>query len=415
MLFPFLHLSLLSVVRLSAFQHHQLISAERPLRLSLRACTSKMEPFQLDTMLFFPPELKICASVETNKGAAALARDTRRTTFLNASVQLWLRPVGSAQHCTVEYTGYQGEYRFAPDLGYYQPCQRSIALLIERLVEADERGGDRGNSSNEHMKQGRHRQNQWWPIDQQSDANSATAGNPNCPIRALPGTIRSLNACQLQAGHWYELAFRSAIHFEQLLPARRLYQQHWANHSSTFVFKPEREVWRNGSELSWLQRLLQLRVKMKNCEAVRYLIRLDEQWPAVPLPVTVFIDYQVRENAYVKHARHLGNGTLLDGWFTGTFPVWRTPDLRTHELCVRFAWPRSLNRHRICRVFMHGRSSLDCDPLSYYNLYTTVVAGDRAISLPPIPYRHFPTATSLPAITLPAVSLPAISLPPFPY
>jgi hypothetical protein len=74
---------------------------------------------------------------------------------------------------------------------------------------------------------------------------------------------------------------------------------------------------------------------MKSCEAVRYLIRLDEGWPSGQLPVTVFIDYQVRENAYVKHSRHLGNGTLLDGWFTGTFPVWRTPELRTHELCVQ--------------------------------------------------------------------------------
>ena len=74
---------------------------------------------------------------------------------------------------------------------------------------------------------------------------------------------------------------------------------------------------------------------MKTCEAVRYLLRLDEGWPTTQLPVTVFIDYQVRENAYVKHSRHLGNGTLLDGWFTGTFPVWRTPELRTHELCVQ--------------------------------------------------------------------------------
>uniref|UniRef100_A0A914HIT9 Uncharacterized protein n=1 Tax=Globodera rostochiensis TaxID=31243 RepID=A0A914HIT9_GLORO len=371
MLSPLLHLSLLSIARISAFQHQQLISAERPLRLSLRACTSQMQPFQLDTMLFFPPDLKFCASVESNKGAIALARDTRRSTYMNASVQLMLRPVGSSQRCTVEYTGYQGEYRFAPDLGYYQPCQRSIALLVEQLVEADKRSGQVGGNANNNNNSNNGKQKHQAPdLLLWRTTDNSSASNPNCPIRALPGTIRALNACQLQAGHWYELAFRSAIHFEQLLPARRLYQQHWANHSSTFVFKPEREVWRNGSELSWLQRLLQLRVKMKNCEAVRYLIKLDEQWPSVQLPVTVFIDYQVRENAYVKHARHLGNGTLLDGWFTGTFPVWRTPDLRTHELCVRFAWTRSLNRYRICRVFLHGRSSLDCDPLSYYNLYT---------------------------------------------
>jgi hypothetical protein len=43
--------------------------------------------------------------------------------------------------------------------------------------------------------------------------------------------------------------------------------------------------------------------RMKSCEAVRYLLKLDEGWPSSQLPVTVFIDYQVRENAYVKHVR----------------------------------------------------------------------------------------------------------------
>ncbi|CAK5078678.1 unnamed protein product [Meloidogyne enterolobii] len=304
----------------------------------LRACTSQLEPFQLDTMLFFPSDLKICASIESNKGINALSRDRARTTHLRPLVFLSIRP------------GYQGDYRFAPDLGYYQTCQRSISQHLDKLVEKEK--------------------------DILVDSKSPTSipllnsTTNNCPIHSLPGTIRELNACKLKDGQWYELSFRSAIQYEILITEKNIYQQMWVNHSTTFVFKPDREVWRNGTELYWLQRLLQLRVKMKNCEAVRYLLKLDESWSSGQLPVTVFIDYQVRENAYVKHSRHLGNGTLMDGWFTGTFPVWRTPELRTHELCVQFAWPRSLNQYRLCRTFLRGRSSLDCDPFSYYTQYS---------------------------------------------
>jgi hypothetical protein len=151
-----------------------------------------------------------------------------------------------------------GEYRFAPDLGYYLPCQKAIAQHLDELAEAEKDGPP---------KMGAGKSVLW---------NST---NPNCPLLALPGTIRvangivyfnfnhliplkELNACQLQEGQWYELVFRSAIQFEMLLPNQNIYQQLWANQSTTFVFKPEREVWRNGTELYWLQRLLQLRVKL---------------------------------------------------------------------------------------------------------------------------------------------------------
>ncbi|KAL3118293.1 hypothetical protein niasHT_005496 [Heterodera trifolii] len=43
------------------------------------------------------------------------------------------------------------------------------------------------------------------------------------------------------------------------------------------------------------------------------------------------------------------------------------------------------------------------------------ISGVGVNSLPPIPYRQFPTANSLPANSLPADSLPADSLPPIPY
>jgi hypothetical protein len=43
------------------------------------------------------------------------------------------------------------------------------------------------------------------------------------------------------------------------------------------------------------------------------LIRVDEAWP---LPITVFIDYRIKEGGYIKFLKHLGNGTL-DQWFSG--------------------------------------------------------------------------------------------------
>jgi hypothetical protein len=89
-----------------------------------------------------------------------------------------------------------------------------------------------------------------------------------------------------------------------------------------FLFKPDNFVERNGSELDWLQRLVDLQAKyllsngcnsylwnfrQKNCHKARYLIRVDEAWP---LPITVFIDYRIKENGYIKFLKHLGNGTL---------------------------------------------------------------------------------------------------------
>ena len=53
LLHPLLQVTLLSIAKLSAQQQPAQITPERPLRLALRACTSQMEPFQLDTMLVF--------------------------------------------------------------------------------------------------------------------------------------------------------------------------------------------------------------------------------------------------------------------------------------------------------------------------------------------------------------------------
>lgn len=70
-------------------------------------------------------------------------------------------------------------------------------------------------------------------------------------------------------------------------------------------------------------------LSLKNCERVRYLLSVDSDWP---LPVTVYVDYQVNEGHYVKYRKHVGNGTL-DRWFSGSFLINRSD--RRHEICVQ--------------------------------------------------------------------------------
>lgn len=68
----------------------------------------------------------------------------------------------------------------------------------------------------------------------------------------------------------------------------------------------------------------------KNCDNVRYFVKIDEDWP---LLIRINIQYQVRDNNYIKFLRNVGNGTL-EKWFSGVFPIWQTPN-RTHEICVQ--------------------------------------------------------------------------------
>lgn len=60
------------------------------------------------------------------------------------------------------------------------------------------------------------------------------------------------------------------------------------------------------------------------------MLNVDDDWP---LQMRVYINYQVRENAYVKYLRHIGNGTL-DKWFSGAFSMLPHRD-QTHEVCAQ--------------------------------------------------------------------------------
>ncbi|KAI6178737.1 hypothetical protein M3Y98_00534000 [Aphelenchoides besseyi] len=284
------------------------VGPERPLDFKIRSC-SLQQPISEDTMLFFPDNLKFCSSIRTSKSVVSLAK--RPTTN---NVYLTLHEIGSPYRCSVQYLGYGGEYRFSPDLGWYPACQKPISNYVSQLAVSP---------SNSPV----------WNVT-----------NSHCPIQSLPSKYRDYLSCDLVKHRWYELSFKSSIRYEVF--HKRRYHQAWANHSTAFIFKPDNFVERNGTELGWLQKLIDLQAKQKHCERARYLIKVDE---AFPLPLTVFIDYRIKEDGYIKFLKHLGNGTL-DNWFSGAFALEKSD--RIHEVCVQFVYSGSINRYRICRTFL---------------------------------------------------------------
>lgn len=71
--------------------------------------------------------------------------------------------------------------------------------------------------------------------------------------------LKDLLSCNIKENKWYELIFYSSIQYE--IYQDSYYHQFWANYSTTFIFKTEKYVERNGTELFWLQRLVELKTK----------------------------------------------------------------------------------------------------------------------------------------------------------
>uniref|UniRef100_A0A915EPJ4 Uncharacterized protein n=1 Tax=Ditylenchus dipsaci TaxID=166011 RepID=A0A915EPJ4_9BILA len=173
------------------------IQPEKPTELSIRTCTHSFQPNMEETMMFFPDEFKFCLSVNTTKTAPSLLQDTSRTTFLQSTVSTILHEVGSPYRCQINFMGYGGEYRLAPDLGYYPHCQKSLSQYTNELL-------------NENSK----------------DLPAWNISNPHCPIQALPNSYRNFVSCDLEEGRWYELIFTSSIHYE-VHREDKFYHQLW--------------------------------------------------------------------------------------------------------------------------------------------------------------------------------------------
>jgi len=266
---------------------------------------------QMETMLYFPETVKFCSSLTTNKNVITLARDRQRTTFLQPLVSVSIHEFGSDARCQINYMGYGGEYRLSPDLGYYTHCQRSISQYINQLVDREPK----------------------------PDWN---ASNPQCPIQDLPNSYRDYIACDLLPNRWYELDFSSSIRYEVF--HKKTYRQFTSNHSSTFIFKPDYILDRNGTEVDWLLRLINLKAKLKRCEKVRYLLKVDDDFR---LPINVQIEYRIVENGYIKYSKSVGNGTI-DTWFSGSFDFIPSPT-REQEICAKVNWPGSRKSFWLCR------------------------------------------------------------------
>ncbi|CAD5208199.1 unnamed protein product [Bursaphelenchus xylophilus] len=289
------------------------ITPEKPLEFKIQSCSSDQNPMREETMLFFPTNVRYCASVRTTKNGVSYVRDKGKTSYLKPVVHVTIHEIGSPHECEIEYIGYGGEYRISPDLGFYSTCSKPISKYINELALGSE--------------------NPQFNITMSS-----------CPIHSLPRRYKDYLSCDLVRHRWYELTFHSYIRYEVF--HKRKYFQAWSNHSTVFMFKPDNFIERTGNELDWLQRLISLEATQKHCQKVRYLIRVDDAWP---LPITVFIDYRIREGNYIKYSQHLGNGTI-DQWFSGSFAI-RKSD-RVQEICVQLVWRGSRNRFRLCRTFL---------------------------------------------------------------
>lgn len=61
------------------------------------------------------------------------------------------------------------------------------------------------------------------------------------------------------ANKWYELSYDSSTRYETYHSNQ--YKQFFSNHSSVFLFKPEHVLEQNGTEVEWLERLVNLDVR----------------------------------------------------------------------------------------------------------------------------------------------------------
>ncbi|TKR95232.1 hypothetical protein L596_009429 [Steinernema carpocapsae] len=281
------------------------LTVEKPLDFKIELCSHERHPMQSDTMLFFPEAVKFCASITTSKRHSHLEVDRRYTTYLQPVVTVTWKALDAYDKCKMEFIGYGGEYRLSPDLGYYTSCQRSISQYINHLV---------GHTT------------PTWNIT-----------NPRCPIQGLPLSYKDYLACDFIENKWYQLEFKSAIKYENYY--NKLYHSHWSNYSTSYVFKPERALSRNGTEIDWLHRMITFKVKTSNCSQIRYLVYLDKDWP---IPMTIYIDYYVRG----KFSKHLANGTI-DEWHNGRF--YMIPLDWDHDLCIRLTWTGAKRQTTICR------------------------------------------------------------------
>ncbi|VDK27110.1 unnamed protein product [Gongylonema pulchrum] len=260
----------------TAFYH---IAPERPISLSMEACSHERRPLSDGAMIFFPETVRFCGSFYTNKQRSDYDKDVRRCANLQSTVLISWHETESQNTCELEYKGYQQEYRISPDLGYYIGCQKAISQYISQLAVRE--------------------------------VSPTNISNENCPLRKLPTTYEGYVACDFARGKWYEMFFKSAIRYE--IHHRKVYRTFWSNYSSTFLIRPNFLIKTNATETEWLSKLISLRVR----------------------PISLLIRYRIRQSTHVHYVNLVSNRTV-EGWMMDTFVL--VPSQAIHELCYQMSW-----------------------------------------------------------------------------
>uniref|UniRef100_A0A0N5A1U8 SUN domain-containing protein n=1 Tax=Parastrongyloides trichosuri TaxID=131310 RepID=A0A0N5A1U8_PARTI len=288
-----------------------LIPPEISTELRLKICSHERNPLHHDVMLYFPDIVRFCGSLHTNKNKRLLDREKQKTTFIEPKVVIKFQAINSTNQCSITFTGYQNEYRFSPDLGYYSTCQKSISQYISSLVD--------------------------------NETPVWTPTNHLCPIQGLPHKTEDYMACDLLTNTWYQLSFFSSIRYETY--KNRLYHKHYTNYTTNYIFKPDFIVHRKGDEKEWLKTLVDFKVIQDKCEIVRYLVKIDKDWPIL---IKTIFEYQIKHNEKIKHFQRIDNGTIRH-WHSGEFRMIR--DYWKQDLCVQIYWKGSKTKYRLCETF----------------------------------------------------------------
>uniref|UniRef100_A0A1I7VXX6 Uncharacterized protein n=1 Tax=Loa loa TaxID=7209 RepID=A0A1I7VXX6_LOALO len=165
----------------AAFYH---ISPEKPISLSMEACSYERQLLNDNVVVLFPETLRSCGSFHTSKRQDDYDNDLKRVTSLVPTVQIIWHEMGNPNTCELEYKGYQKNYRISPDLGYYIGCQKALSQYRSQLAI---------------------RKTPIW-----------NTSNANCPLKSLPKNYEGYLACDFMQGKWYEILFKSTIRYEPI-------------------------------------------------------------------------------------------------------------------------------------------------------------------------------------------------------
>ncbi|EFO18016.1 hypothetical protein LOAG_10483 [Loa loa] len=265
----------------AAFYH---ISPEKPISLSMEACSYERQLLNDNVVVLFPETLRSCGSFHTSKRQDDYDNDLKRVTSLVPTVQIIWHEMGLSKN-----------YRISPDLGYYIGCQKALSQYRSQLAI---------------------RKTPIW-----------NTSNANCPLKSLPKNYEGYLACDFMQGKWYEILFKSTIRYE--VYHRKVYRTFWSNYSSIFLIRPSFSIKINYTEVDWLPKLISLKVRSISCDDAEFSLNINSNWSQ---PISFLIHYRIRLDSHVHYVSLIANRTVED-WMSDTFIL--IPSRAVHEVCYQ--------------------------------------------------------------------------------